>query len=491
MMQPFKHYKSVVIFLILALTPICHKNDVSFADEALFKRSAQERLITNLDPSSYIQDSLHVSPDGKSVAYIAKVDGKQAVTVNGKAQGAYDEIRYYEGGGDIFSADSRRTSYYARSGSQWHVIIDGNEEKYHEPHVTYFGRPVFSLDGKRTAYVATDGKKQYMVIDGQAGPKYDVVSAPTFSSNGKRVAYSVIEGKKAFIIADDKKQKEYAIIGHPIFSPDGKRLSYKAHDNKALTERGQRWFMVIDGHEEKDYWRVWEDLNIFSADGIRVAYDAEPGDRRELHPLIVVDGQEVKDEVASYSCPVFSPDGSRLAYMARMKEGFFNVINGRPGKIYDEGTSLPVFSPDSLRVAYYGRSQGKYIMTIDGSEDKPYDNTGFPVFSPNSRRVAYAAKQGKNWFIVVDGIEQRQYDFVSTPSFSPDSKRVIYIGFLKGKQTVVVDGLEGRKYDKIFPRHWRPRVSHKGIGFQSDLQFYYFAQQGRDIVFVEQDITPF
>jgi roadblock/LC7 domain-containing protein len=106
-------------------------------------------------------------------------------------------------------------------------------------------------------------------------------------------------------------------------------------------------------------------------------------------------------------------------------------------------------SPDSKRVAYMARLGNKIFVVVDGQEEKQYDGIGAtgPIFSPDSKRVAYMARLGNKRFVVVDGKEEKQYDGLAGPLFSPDSKRVAYMARLGNKIFVVVDG-------KAIRWHW-------------------------------------
>jgi WD40 repeat protein len=467
----------------------------SHAESFLFKRNVQERIVASIDSSTLIPESFTVSPDGRRVAYVVKVGSKQAAVVDGIQQKSYDEIKidYF---GLLFSPDSTRIGFFVRDNSRWFFVIDGKEQREHQP----ANNPSFrySEEGPRYCYAAKTMDKNYLVIDGQVGSKEsENIWSCTLSRDGKRSAYGVREGKKEFWVVDHVKQKEYGVIGSFTFSPDGKRFAYSAYPDKDWTRRGQRWFMVIDGREEKEYWKIFS-LGVFSPDSRRTAYAAEPGTSVRLRPVIVLDGREIKDDIAGFSQPVFSPDSQRIAYMATVyKKGFmvptpaptydFNVVDGKPGQFYDR-TSIPVFSPDSRRFAYYGVLQDKYMMVIDNKESKQYDDLGHPVFSPDSKRVGFNARQEKNNLIVVDGREYNAYEYVSRPVFSPDSKRVCYLAKKSGKRTAVVDDVEGLFYDEIYPKGWRMRVAHNGIGFSSDVSFYYFAKKGSELIFVQETI---
>ena len=87
---------------------------------------------------------------------------------------------------------------------------------------------------------------------------------------------------------------------------------------------GDKWLVVVDGEEGKYYEDV---LNpVFSQDCERVAYAAHNDDNY----FVVEDGIEGEKYAAVASDSIrFSPDSSRLAYVAGDGEKLFVVINFR------------------------------------------------------------------------------------------------------------------------------------------------------------------
>ena len=175
---------------------------------------------------------------------------------------------------------------------------------------------------------------------------------------------------------------------------------------------GNRWFVVVDGKEQKQYDEILAGTLAFSHDSRRVAYTGEVGSKR----MVVVDGEEGKayDAIAS-SSPVFSPDCSRFAYGGRSGDGWFMVVDGKEGKRYQalRGDPIALFSGDSKRVVYTaGTATKQVVAVVDGKEGKGYDDIVGLVFSPDGRRIAYAAKEGAKQFVVVDGKEERGYDAI-------------------------------------------------------------------------------
>ena len=99
-----------------------------------------------------------------------------------------------------------------------------------------------------------------------------------------------------------------------------------------------------------------------------------------------------------------SPDSTRMAYMARKKNKFAVIENGRISPEFDGiGKDTPLFSPDSKHLAYIAKKGDQWHVVHDGRISEGYDAVFTPVFSPDSQRLAYAAKKGDKQFVVVDG----------------------------------------------------------------------------------------
>ena len=156
--------------------------------------------------------------------------------------------------------------------------------------------------------------------------------------------------------------------------------------------------------------------------------------------FVVVDGQEEKHyDAIEQRTLVFSPDSQRLTVI----DGWCVVVDGQEQKEY-EGLSTLVFSPDSQRLSYVAREigSGKQFVVVDEEEEEHYDNVEQLVFSPDSHRVAYVAERFEGalfpiWkrfalekFVVVDGQDGKHYDhplYIRSLTFSPDSQRSAYV----------------------------------------------------------------
>jgi hypothetical protein len=134
-----------VIILVYISISVC-------ADGESSNRVVSERLIAEIDFSSWIPKTFEVSPDSKRVAYVAKAGDKQVVVVDGEEGKQYDSILE---GTPIFSLDSKRVVYGAQIGDKWLVVVDREEGKQYDGILE--GTLTFSPDGERIAYIAVVG----------------------------------------------------------------------------------------------------------------------------------------------------------------------------------------------------------------------------------------------------------------------------------------------------------------------------------------------
>jgi len=371
------------------------------------------------------------SPDSKRLAYAAFEKNKWYFIVDDKEEGPYDNL------GDTltFSPDSKRFAYVAGIGNKRFVVVEGKKGKLYDN--IGKGGLIFSPDGKRTVYSARIGNKYLVVVDGKEEKLYDrILSVPTFSQDSKQLAYSARDGNKSFIVVNGKEEKAYDSIGEdtPIFSPDGKRIAY-------VIVVDDKWIVVVDGKEGKQYDDIASTF-LFSPDSKRLAYIARRGNKQTL----VVDGKEGKlyDGILKDTF-VFSPDSKRFAYAARESYKYaFVVIDDIEQKRYD-GIANLIFSPNGNRVAYMAKLGDKRVVVIDGKDNKLYDDLvqSSIIFSADGKHVSYGAKSGDKWFMVLDGKEGISYDesimISKEASFSANSSNMLHYLGLKGSSLYLVE----------------------------------------------------
>ncbi|MEX2215238.1 MAG: hypothetical protein WD768_13985 [Phycisphaeraceae bacterium] len=224
-----------------------------------------------------------------------------------------------------------------------------------------------------------------------------------------------------------------------VVSPSNRRIAF------VILRDGLR-YAVLDGVEGKPYRRIGG--LVFSPDSSRLSYIAKRSDGKVL---VVVDEKESEDFDALGRGPAtFSPDGKRLAF-AGLREGKWRVlIDGEAGEAY-EAIGAILFSPDSKRVAYPALKEGKWRAVVDGQEHAAVTEIGRNeiIFSPDSKHVAYAAIDGNQQNMMVDGIPGRTFDGITGFGFSENGRRTAYVALRNRQCVLVVDGQEKATYEHI------------------------------------------
>jgi hypothetical protein len=150
-------------------------------------RGAGEFFVVNGRPllAFNLVYDLAVSPDGRSAAFGALVNGKNVVVTESGRGEPFDHID-----GIVLSPNGRRSAYVVRSGAKAFIVTD----QLKGPLWDWASTPLFSPDGRTVAYIAGLKGKSCVVVGAFVGPLRDDVQNLTFSSDGKKVAYGVRDG---------------------------------------------------------------------------------------------------------------------------------------------------------------------------------------------------------------------------------------------------------------------------------------------------------
>jgi hypothetical protein len=244
------------------------------------------------------------------------------------------------------TGDGKRVAFLAGSESGERIVCLG-DRVLADPRGNVEWPLALTVDGGVVACQVTDPGtgKSCIAIDGRHGELYDSVGTPRLSANGSTVAYRARRGESHFVVVGTRAGPPFDFVKDPALTPGGESVAYAA-------ARGGRWFLVVDRTE--------------------LAVEAEPIDvflgpdrdclgwtYLELSPTgsskaRVVTRGRTGPAFDLVGRPTFSPDGSSVAYFAEEGDKHYVVVGDRATEV-DGQLSDPVFSRDGTRVGYGAR----------------------------------------------------------------------------------------------------------------------------------------
>ena len=316
------------------------------------------------------------SADGKHVAWHATRGSKSMLVIDGVEGAPMDGILANR---VAFSADWTHLAYAAKEGASSFVVLDG--KKLGEIYDEVDGGVSLSRDGRDVAYRARRGRKWLVVVNGrELSGEYLDVRSPVLSPDGKRVAFVGRSAKGEHLVVDGIQGPPYASVADLQFSPDGRKVACRG-------ELGSTWHVLVDGVQGDPFNNIGHETLTLSADGKQVAYMA---DNR-----LVLNGKAQPPLESPLGGPIFSPDGTRVAYIGQSPQfGYDVIVDGKVvGGAYTSGF---VFSPSGRHFAFVARGQPGYVV-VDRTHGAEFDAiVGMPVFSADDKKVGYPVRKGRD-----------------------------------------------------------------------------------------------
>jgi len=384
-----------------------------------------------------------LSPDGKSLAFAARVSGNWDVyservggtfPVNLTKDSPLDDTQ------PAFSPDGQQIAFRSEREGGGIFVMGASGENVRR--VTDFGfNPAWSPDGREIVVALAVAEpetrlsvqSQLFSVNVATGEKHAITPPssnafqPRWSPHGNRVAYwgqaggrldiwtIPARGGEALRVTDDA-----ALNWNPVWSPDGSHIYFASNRGGSM-----------------NLWRV--PINELSG---RIVGEIEP-----------------VTTPSTYAAHISLSRSGQLAYVGRtvstniFRVGFDPVREtaiGRPMPV-TQGSHIagsPAPSPDGEQVAFVGGRGDIFVVRSDGSAMRQLTDDGFvdriPNWSPDGKLIAFHSNRGGKfdiWTIHPDGSELRQLTFIAQGTlthavWSPDGKRLIY-SVLDGTPSVV------------------------------------------------------
>lgn len=195
-----------------------------------------------------------------------------------------------------------------------------------------------------------------------------------------------------------------------------------------------------------------EDDPVWSPDGSRIAYQSNASGTWDIW-VIGADGSNPRNLTADSAydlVPTWSPDGSQIAYVSDASGSVDIWVMDADGSDRVNVTSSdgsfanfdPAWSPDGSSIAFEsdrGGTSDIYVMTVGGSRVTNLTQSGSgdqsPAWSPDGSKIAFVS--GARLFVMdADGSDVRgiakSHLGVSDPAWSPDGRHISFTSQLDG-----------------------------------------------------------
>ncbi len=394
------------------------------------------------------------SPDGSLVAYIAPdpngvrqiwirdfTEGKPVQITSGAAHASRprwsprnDRIYYAQDGAGLWSvpplggvptrlvevgfnpsvsSDGARL-VYERSREVWTANADGSQPRKVE------GVPPQYYSVERRPAISPDGR-WIVVFRAGAGPNGDLWIVPSGGGEARQLTFDLREG------------------GSPVWTPDGRRIVFSSTRAGSLT----LWQIPAGGGEPVPLTTGSGDDEEpeISRDGTRLIYtNVKRSWTLHVRDALSAPPRAILEKHTEIAFPLFSPDGTRLAFFGRQDRAVAITsirTDGSDLRQLTGGTELnhmPAWSADGASVFFF-QIQPTLTFRRVSAEGGPsetvqpwnWEEQNSPRFDPSGRRLAYS-RLGKDAATLVrdveTGAERALPVLIYRPTWSPDGRWV-------------------------------------------------------------------
>ena len=367
-----------------------------------------------------------------------------------------------------WSPDGRKVLYYKEGDSESIYIADANGSNESKlPFVA--GNMDWSADSTRIVYQFGRASSDIFIYTLETGTSEVVVngpafeSDPSFSPDGNSIVFvSDRDGNPEIYIVDlNNPTNIRRLTNHPAhdefptFSPDGTQIAF---DSNREDENFDVYVMNADGTGIRRItsWKTDEEVRpgCWSPDGTQLLFTSNKegkGDiyKIDIEPFAPTELYSVSGVDVQY--PVYSPDGSRLAYMSVKDDasGELHIVDVATKRdkvlVTSELAEMsPRFSPDGQWIVFQHRINGNAeicVIGVDGGEVRNLTNNPardmHPAWSPDGSKIVFVSNREGNFDIFSiytmnpDGSEQHRiyytYAISMNPTWSPDGTQIVFV----------------------------------------------------------------
>ena len=436
------------------------------------------------------------SPDANKVVFVKEGDSKTLYLAD--SDGSAEIVLPIAGGNMDWAPDGSKFVHQVRTGPltselRVYTISTGTSVQLSEAG-TMAADPSFSYDGKQITFTSFhEGNAEIYVVNTDGSnlrrithhPAFD--NYPVFTPDGTAIAFqSNRENDRTEVFLQNLNIESpprkiasfegHTSIGPKCWSEDGTELlvSLVADNRKSQILRTK-----IDPYPTEPFLSDdTADLGSprFHPDGRQMAHEARLPDRSlelrvtdlETKKSKTIFKTEANRPPTVQLMPVFSPDGSKIAFVDRQAGNsdifLINADGGGLRKLTDDplAETGPVFTPDGEDMIFernlYGATR-LFRAKLDGGGESPL--TGFggyemtASFSPDGRTMLYAAdpqdpaSRGFDIFLAdfnypTEGrrlLSRRFHDVA--PSFSPDASKIVFVATSEGNAEIYLMNADG------------------------------------------------
>ncbi|MCU0291910.1 MAG: winged helix-turn-helix domain-containing protein [Thermoanaerobaculaceae bacterium] len=438
----------------------------------------------------------HFSPDGESIACSRFDAARSPSVILVPGLGGEERVLASDATWGCWSPDGRELAFVRRdAGGAWQlvrrVLASGREQVVAraEGEVVSLG---WSPDGRELVW--SDDRRLLLVpVDGgtprQVGEAAEYVRSVAWEpTTGRLLTDASWGGRTELWRVDAGSGRREALTSsagnlfHPTAAADGRRLAY-------VQESKEMVLLAVDtdGRQPRPL-AAKTTLRSIDLDptGAWLAFtDNEPSHGHGHVGVLPLAGGPARTlSTGEASCPVFSPDGRRVAFIRHDRGGdvLVTVPAGGGEELVvlpgEAGRELgrPAWAPDGqgLTVPAHGGAAGSGLLAAAASGGGPRvllaGELGPPTWSKDGRWVAASSRTaGSEGLYLVEmttGVSRRlsgRHSFLAAPIFGPGDTSVLVLEGSRSRPRLVEVGLDGRETGREIVVEHPPEAGFWGI----------------------------